>query len=112
MPICKKPKEVNVTKSKCTLEDMMKEWDILWQKNDDHAAAITTQDAVIQRVIERCQETELKVNELNSDLLINKVGKSLEIKLKALIETIYGDVEKKINSVKDFMLSKLHDIHN
>ena len=77
---------------------MMKEWDILWQKNDDHAVAITTQDTVIQRIIERCEETELKINELNSDLLINKVEKSLEIKLKALIETIYGDVEKKINS--------------
>ena len=91
---------------------MIKEWDILWQKNDDHAAAITTQDTVIQRIIERCQETELKVNYLNSDLLANKEEKSLEIKLKALIETIYVDVEKKINSLKDFTLNKLHDMHN
>ena len=36
----------------------------------------------------------------------------MEIKVKALIETIYSDVEKKINSVKDFMLSKLHDMQN
>ena len=45
------------------------------EKCSDRAAAITTQDTVIQRIIERCQETELKVNELNSDLLVNKVEK-------------------------------------
>ena len=102
----------NVLSPKRTQEVIPKESDLLWEKNDELVNVISSQDSVIQMIIERCQDIELKVNNLNSELCAEKIEKSLDVRMTSLIEVIYGDMEKKVSEIKSYVSTKLHEMNN
>ena len=102
----------NVLSPTKTQDVVTKDYDRIWESDDEIRNALNTQDSVIQKIIDRCQELELKLANLNSNQLTENIEKSLDIRLTSLIEVIYQDMEKKLSEMKNHISSKIHEINN
>ena len=62
--------------------------DCLWLKNEELKAALENQDEVIEKIINRCQNIELKTNEIKPKLI------TLDNKLLIFMNFMYEESEK------------------
>ena len=60
-----------------------KELDTMWKKIDELVAVVNNTDKVIEKIINRCQNTELKLNDFNYEIYSLDLKKEFDVKLTA-----------------------------
>ena len=75
--------------------------DCLWLKNEELKAALENQDEVIAKIINRCQNIELKTNEIKPKLITLEAEKAFDNKLLLFMNFMYEEFEKSINTLKN-----------
>ena len=83
-------------------EETLLDIETLYQKEEDLANAVNTQDGVIQGIINRCQKMELKFNTGDVETRLLEVEKNFDKKLSVFMETILEDVGKQVENVKKY----------
>ena len=81
------------------IEEMGNEIDCLWIKNEEIKAALKNQDDVIEKMIIRCRNIELKTNEYNPKLLTLEAEEALNKKLIVIMNLMYEQFENNMNKI-------------
>ena len=88
----------------------------LWGKNESLENAINNQDSVIQGIINRCQNMEIKINASDLEKVLPEViietEKKFDDKLVTFMKTITEDFEKNVKNLKAVFSNKISEMHN
>ena len=92
--------------------------DLLWAKIDEMYLAMMNQDTVMQSMIERCLDIELKTNEhsshfdttLPNDLV--KLEDKIDKRCALFMETTSNSAEDKVEELKTNVTSQLNSLKN
>ena len=86
--------------------------DVIWNKIDETNAVLKNQDKAIENIICRCQNMEMKVNNLDHATYQLDMEKNLDTRITAFITVITADMEEKLAKITKFMETKFQDVHN
>ena len=95
-------------------EEVLANIDNLWIRNEELESAIATQDDVIKKIINRCQDIELKTSSNNVKTMLPQIMLDIERKyddkLTVFMKAITDDVEQKNDRIKSSFKDKINDI--
>ena len=83
--------------------------DCLWLKNEELKAPLENQDEVIEKIINRCQNIELKTKEIKPKLITLEAEKAFDNRLLIFMNFMYEEFEK---SISTFTFTLTHKFGN
>ena len=81
----------------------------LWVKNEELRKALETQDTVIEQIIQRCKNTELKTNEMDPVNIIIEAEKAFDKKLITFMNFMTAEFKTHMDNIKCDISKQIQD---
>ena len=93
------------------IDELSTSIECLWQKNEELVTIINNQDEVIQKIVERCQATELEVNKHDLESITEAIEKLCEQKISATITLMAEDSKQELKKQENAFNIKMQNLH-